>query len=182
MACLWDNLDHSESGHHFLPCVLFIQSILAKWSSTLGVIWLSDELGPNSKGRNLQAEGSVTWLAFHGPIFVGLMWPDTSRIVLQKSKLACPLLVRRALHVEESGLWAWLSAAQGCSLPVLGTLSTWNLCRESEPGSTKPSKLITKQPRQSHRMVQQTLCQHLSVTLNFCLPGTKGNWSEVPVA
>ena len=58
-----------------------------------------------------------------------------------------PLLVRRALHVEESGLWAWLSAAQSCSLQVLGTLSTWNLCRErvsQEPPS--PASLLPSNP------------------------------------
>ena len=110
-----------------------------------------------SEGRTLQAEGSVTWLAFHGPILVGLMWPDTSRIVLQKNKLACPFLVRRALHAEESGLSAWLSAAQGCSLQCWEHLALGTFV-ERYPGATKPSKLITQQPRQSHRMVSRHFC------------------------
>ena len=128
-------------------------------------------------------------MAFHGPVFVGLIWPNTSRIVLQKSKLACPLLVRRALHVEESGLWAWLSAAQGCSLQVLEHFALGTFVERERARSHQAQQAYyqatQKEPQDGPTdtlVWLTTLCQHLSETLYFCLPGTKGIWSEVLVA
>lgn len=175
VVCLWDHLDQSWVWSSFSSMCSFIHSISAKWNTALGVIQLSEGLGPNTAGRN-QAEGSVACLASQGQICVGLAWLDTSRVVLQKSKLACPLLVRTALHVEEnlssslaascSGLFH-TSAGNTTCLAVLapGTLA------ERGQGATKPSKLTTKQPTDSHRdgpadtfVCLATLSPHLAVT------------------
>lgn len=159
---------------------VFIHSLsIGKVKHCLGCYPIEWRPRSNTAGRNLQAEGSAACLASHGQICVGLAWLDTSRVVLQKSKLACPLLVRTALHVEEnwssslvascSGLFH-TSAGNTSGLAVLapGTLA------ERGQGATKPSRLTTRQPRGSHRdgpadtfVCLTTLSPHLAVTKHW---------------